>query len=131
MDFSAFDTRKMEEYAAQAKAQWGETAAWQEYEQKSKGQQPGQQADTARDIMGFFVRFGALRGTDPAGEPAQETVKTLQDYISEHMYTCTKEILSGLGKMYDAGGAFTQNIDAAGGEGTAHFAALAIEAYCK
>ena len=47
------------------------------------------------------------------------------------MYTCTKEILSGLGKMYAAGGEFTQNIDSYGGEGTAEFASRAIEIFCK
>ena len=43
----------------------------------------------------------------------------------------TKEILSGLGKMYAAGGEFTGNIDSYGGEGTATFAHQAIEAYCR
>ena len=53
------------------------------------------------------------------------------DYITEHFYTCTKEILNGLGKMYSAGGEFTENIDRAGGSGTAEFTAKAIEVYCR
>jgi hypothetical protein len=47
------------------------------------------------------------------------------------MYTCTKEILGGLGKMYAGGGDFTINIDKIGGEGTAVFASRAIEIYCR
>jgi hypothetical protein len=58
-------------------------------------------------------------------------VKKLQDYITQNFYTCTNEILSGLGKMYAGGGDFTKNIDSCGGEGTAEFAHQAIEIYCK
>ena len=32
--------------------------------------------------------------------------------------------------MYNGGGEFTENIDKAGGEGTAEFTAKAIEFYC-
>ncbi len=43
----------------------------------------------------------------------------------------TKAILASLGAMYADGGEFTKNIDAAGGEGTAQFAADAIAIYCR
>ena len=62
---------------------------------------------------------------------ALEVVKTLQNYISEHFYTCTNEILSSLGKMYACGGSMTENINAYGGEGTAEFASKAIEIYTQ
>ena len=62
---------------------------------------------------------------------AKLQVKKLQDYISTHYYHCTDEILSGLGKMYSAGGEFTENIDKAGGAGTADFTDKAIEIYCS
>ena len=61
----------------------------------------------------------------------QAQVKKLQDFISEHYYTCSKTILGQLGQLYTAGGAFTQNINAAGGPGTAEFASKAIEVYCR
>lgn len=54
-------------------------------------------------------------------------VRKLQKYITDHYYTCTDEILLGLGKMYTAGGEFTANIDAAGGKGCAEFVRKAIE----
>jgi hypothetical protein len=56
-------------------------------------------------------------------------VQQLKDYITEHFYTCTNEILSGLGKMYVGENEFTQNIDKAGGDGTAEFVSKAIEIY--
>ena len=77
------------------------------------------------------VVYCLIRHMDPASAEAQALVKKLQDYITEHMYTCTKEILSGLGKMYAGGGDFTRNIDSYGGEGTAEFASQAIELFCR
>ena len=71
-----------------------------------------------------------MKEKDPADDEVQAQVKRLQDYISEHFYKCTNEILFGLGKMYSAGGEFTENIDRAGGEGTAEFTTKAIEIYC-
>lgn len=50
--------------------------------------------------------------------------------ITEHFYTCSKEILGSLGQMYAGGGKFTDNIDRVGGEGTAMFTAEAIRLYC-
>ena len=130
MDFNAFDTSKMEEYAAQAKASWGHTDAYREYEGKSAGRTPGQEKALTEGMMAIFAEFGAIRAGDPAGEEAQSLVKKLQGYITEHMYTCTDAILLSLGQMYAAGGDFTKNIDACGGEGTGAFAYAAIRAHC-
>ena len=124
MDFSAFDRSREEAYAAEAKARWGDTAAYREYETRPR--QPG-----AEDrLMAIFADFGALRDGDPASAEAQVKVKTLQDCISANYYTCTDEILFGLGQMYAADERFRANIDAAGGEGTAAFVQKAIIAYC-
>ena len=81
--------------------------------------------------MAIFSRMGAIRTADPASSDAQQKVKELQDYITAHYYTCTKQILKGLGMMYIAGDEMTANIDAAGGKGTARFAHDAIEIFCK
>ena len=131
LTFDAFDTRKIDEYAAQAKAAWGTTPAYKEYEEKSKGRTKEDNLKIHQGMIDIFGEFGQIRNTDPASEEAQEMVKKLQDYITEHMYTCTKEILGGLGMMYDGGGDFTTNIDKMGGEGTAEFASRAIEIYCR
>ena len=131
LTFDAFDTKKIDEYAAQAKASWGTTPAYKEFEEKSKRRTKEEDKKMYQGMIDLFVQFGRIRGTDPASGEAQALVKKLQDHITEHMYTCTKEILSGLGKMYAAGGEFTQNIDSYGGEGTAEFASRAIEIFCK
>ena len=83
------------------------------------------------ECMQIFAEFGQMMALEPSDEEVQVQVKKLQDYITEHFYTCTKEILNGLGKMYSAGGEFTENIDKAGGSGTAEFTAKAIEVYCN
>ena len=131
MDFTAFNTKKIDEYSKRAKEQWGQTAEYREFEEKTEGMTDTQQKDVANRFMLIFAEFGQMKDKDPASEPVQSQVKKLQDFITEHYYTCSKEILSGLGKMYAAGGEFTENIDSYGGEGTARFAADAIEIYCK
>ena len=131
LKFDAFDTKKIDEYAARAKASWGNTPAYKEFEEKSKGRTKEQDRDISLGMMDIFAEFGAIRTTDPASEEAQALVKKLQDYITENFYTCTDEILNGLGKMYSGGGEFTKNIDSYGGEGTAEFAHQAIEIYCN
>ena len=131
LKFDAFDTRKLDEYAAQAKASWGQTPAYKEYEEKAKGRTKEEDKKIYQGMIDIFAEFGAIRKSDPVSGEAQALVKKLQDYITEHMYTCTNEILSGLGKMYSGGGDFTKNIDSFGGEGTAEFASKAIEYYCR
>lgn len=131
MDFKAFDTSKIDEYAAKAKAAWGTTPEYHEFEEKSKGRTPKQDEALGALMMGVFKEFGKIKSGDPASEEAQTLVKKLKDFITEHFYTCTKEILRSLGEMYTDGGEFTANIDRAGGEGTAEFAHEAIEIYCK
>ena len=131
MNFDAFDTSKIDEYAAQAKASWGKTSAYKEFEEKSRGRTKEEDQKVYKGMIDLFGEFGQIRDADPASKEAQALVKKLQDYITEHMYTCTREILSGLGKMYAGGGDFTKNIDSYGGEGTAVFTAHAIEIYCR
>ena len=131
LSFDAFDRKKLDEYAAQAKASWGKTAAYKEFEEKSKDRSKEEDLKVHQGLIDIFAELGAIRETDPASEQAQALVKKLQDYITGNYYTCTKEILSGLGKMYAGGGDFTTNIDRFGGEGTAEFAHRVIEIYCK
>ena len=128
-NFEAFDTKQMDEYAAQAKAAWGQTDAYREYERKAGGRSREEEKSLADRMMGIFAEFGGIRGADPASAEAQALVRKLRDFITAHYYTCTGEILGGLGRAYAAGGEFTRNIDKAGGDGTAAFAAAAIEAF--
>lgn len=131
MDFSAFDTQKIDEYAAEAKKAWGTTPEYREYEEKAKGRTEEQQKTINVQMMNIFAEFGKIREGDPASSEAQSLVKQLQDFITEHFYTCSKEILASLGTMYAGGGEFTVNIDRAGGEGTAEFTKKAIDVYTE
>ena len=131
MDFEAFDKKKLEDYAARARAQWGGTEAYREFEQKHRGRSPVKEQDLAAGLLEIFTEFGAVKERDPASEEARGLVQKLQGYITEHYYTCTDQILAGLGKMYGSGGEFTENIDKAGGPGTAAFASEAIRVYCE
>jgi len=131
MDFSVFDTKKIDEYAKQAKEQWGTTDAYKEFERKSQGRTKEKEQAVMKQFMQVFVEFGQMKNLPSDSGDVQAQVKKLQDFITEHFYNCTDEILSGLGKMYAAGGEFTTNIDKAGGEGTAEFVAEAVEIYCK
>lgn len=131
MDFTVFDTKKIDEYSKRAKEQWGKTPEYQEYEEKSMNWTDEEQLNMANDFMQIFTEFGQMMSLEPSDEKVQLQVKKLQDYISEHFYNCTKEILGYLGKMYSGEGEFTENIDKAGGKGTADFSAKAIEIYCQ
>lgn len=129
MDFTAFDKRKMEDYAAQAKAAYGQTAAWQEYAAKEKSRRPGDSSEYGRKLMEMIGCFGKDRPADAADAAAQSFVQQLQSFITEHFYTCTDEILAGLADTYETD-AFRRNIDKAGGAGTAALLAEAIRIYC-
>ncbi len=131
MDFKAYDKQKLKDYEQQAKKNWGNTEAYREYEWKTHDQGDAAKENAADGLMAIFAQMGEIRDKSPASPEAQEKVKTLQDYISAHFYTCTKQILSGLGQMYVSGGEMTENIDKAGGYGTASFFAEAIKIYCK
>lgn len=100
MDFSAFDTAKMDEYATKAKEKWQHTNAYQEYTQKNKGRSKDAEEALARGLMLIFSDFGKCKDGDPALPEAQALVKRLQAYISENYYQCTPEILQTLGAMY-------------------------------
>ena len=130
-DNSEFEAKR-EEYAKEARERWGNTAAYKEYSEKSAGQTKGEQDNMTEMMNGLISEFADCKksGYDPESAEAAKLVKKWQDFISENYYTCTKEILSGLGEMYSADERFTENIDRHG-SGTAEFMSAAIRAYCK
>jgi len=131
MDFSAFDKSKLDEYARQAKEQWGNTSEYKEFAEKSKNRTDKENKLLVDCFMLLFKEAGEMRDTDPASPEAQDLVKRIQDYITENMYSCSNQILSALGKMYSGGGDFTKNIDEVGGEGTGEFVDQAIQIYSR
>lgn len=131
MSFKAFDKSRIEAYEKLAKEAWGNTDAYREYEQKNARTTDVEKRAASEKMMDLFWEFGNLKSQDPGSAEVQAQVKKLQDFITANYYTCTKEILAGLGQMYRAGGEMTANIDAAGGKGCAEFAAAAIAVFCK
>ena len=130
MDFTVFDTTKMDAYEKQAKEQWGHTLEYKEYEERTNNQSSDTQKMAWQNLMLIFVEFGKMKDKKPEDYDVQMQVKKLQDYISEHFYKCSNTILKGLGAMYVSGGEFTENIDKTAGSGTAAFVAKAIDVYC-
>lgn len=130
LNYEGFDYKKIDDYSAQAKAMWGKTDAYKEFEQKSKGRTREDEKGLGNDLMSLFTELGKFRAQDPGSEAVQFWVAQLQNFITEHYYTCTKPILKGLGEMYAGGGSMTENIDKASGSGTGEFAKKAIDIFC-
>jgi len=131
LKFNNWDPKKIDEYRAQAETLYSKTDAWQEYSEKEKNRSKSQEQALGEGIMVLFTKLGTLKELSPDSPEVQAWVEELQSYITEHFYTCTPQILKGLGEMYAGGGSMTENIDAAGGTGTGAFARDAIQVYCK
>jgi len=129
---NAFDNSEFEQYKAEAKEKWGATAAYGEYEEKTKNHSREQWSSLASGMECIMAEFAVCmqNGEPPESADAQNLVKRLQDYITEHCYPCTKEILAGLGQMYVADDRFRNNIDKHA-DGTAKFIGDAISVYCN
>ena len=122
----------MKSYETEARERWGDTSAYREHEEKTKHYTKEKWAEANDGMMAIFAEFAACkdRGASADSNEAQALVAKLQAHITENYYTCTNEILAGLGKMYVGDERFKKNIDKHG-EGTAEFAADAIEVYCR
>ena len=122
----------MKNHEIEARSRWGNTAAYREHEQKTKNYTKEKWAEANDGLMAIFAEFAACKanGVSADSAEAQALVAKLQAHITANYYTCTKEILAGLGQMYVADERFTQNIDKHA-DGTAEFICKAIRSYCK
>lgn len=128
MSFEVFKDKEYKEFQAEVKERWGSTQAYAEFEEKKD--KVKYQA-VSQEMAASFAQFGALKDLGADHEKVQAQVKILQDYITEHFYTCTNDILAGLGQMYMSDQRFSENIDQMAGPGTAAFASQAIAIYCQ
>ena len=121
-----------EKYSIEARSRWGNTDAYCKHEQKTKNYTKERWAEANDGMRAIFAEFAACKvsGASADSAEAQALVAKLQAHITENYYTCTNEILAGLGKMYVADERFKKNIDKYG-DGTAEFASAAIEVYCR
>ncbi len=129
---NAFDNTEIENYKNEVKEKWGNTEAYKEYSQKSKGYSKDSFNALGEGMESILEEFAICMNSGVAynSEESQNLVKKLQNYITENFYTCTKEILAGLGQMYVADERFKNNIDKHSA-GTAEFISKAIEYYCQ
>ena len=120
------------DYETEARARWGNTNAYREHEQKTKNYTKEKWTEANDGMMAIFAEFAACKasGVSADSAEAQALVAKLQAHITANYYTCTDEILTGLGKMYVADERFKKNIDKYG-EGTSEFASEAIEIYSR
>ena len=131
MSFEVFNKSEIEQYKAEAKAKWGDTQAYQDYERKAATQSDLKSGELANQLMDMFAEIGTLRHLSPFAKEVQEKITSLQKFITDSYYVCTDEILNGLGQMYVGDERFKNNIDKAGGDGTAEFVSQAISVYCS
>lgn len=129
---TAFDNSEFENYKAEVKEKWGNTDAYKEHSEKTKDYSKDKWnilADGMNDILAEFS-VCMKKGSSPDSAEAESLVQKLQSHISNNYYTCTKEILFGLGQMYVSDERFRNNINKHG-DGTAEFIKSAIENYCS
>ena len=122
----------MKSYEIEARERYGNTAAYREHEQKTKNYTKEKWAEANDGLMAIFAEFAACKdsGVRADSAEAQALVAKLQAHITANYYTCTDEILAGLGKMYVADERFKKNIDKYG-EGTAEFVSEGIRIYVE
>lgn len=134
MSFKEFDMNEIEEnkkkYAKEVKERWGTSKAYEESEKKTSSYNKEKWGDINQETSEIFKGFAELRNSDPESEEVQELVRRWQKYITDNFYTCTNEILSGLGLMYVEDERFKENLDK-NGEGTAKLMEEAIKIYCS
>ena len=119
------------QYEKEAHERWGDTAAYKESEQRTANYTATDWSELSVGMDAIMAGFAELKsnGVAPDDEPARLQVEKLKQFITERMYTCTDEILSGLGQMYVADDRFTKNIDKHG-DGTAEYVSAAVKAHC-
>ena len=113
-------------YADEVKKRWGNT---EEYAQsQSKVYTDKDKDDMTSDMEDIFRKFAENAKCDPTGDKIQSLVKRWQAHITKYHYTCSDEVLSGLGEMYTGDERFAEYLNGFGG-GTAEIMSKGIKAY--
>ena len=122
----------MKTYKTEARERWGDTSAYREHEKKTKNYTKEKWAEANDGLMAIFAELAVCKanGASVDSKEAQVLVAKIQAHITANYYTCTDEILAGLGQMYVADERFKKNIDKYG-EGTAEFAAEGIRIHVE
>lgn len=131
MNFSTFNKEEINRYKEEVRERWGSTQIYKEYEKKTKDKTDKELGTMADKLLSLFDEIGSLRKLPPDAKEVQAKIMELQKFITDHYYTCTNEILQNLSRMYVFDERMEQNIDKAGGKGTARFVKQAVAVYCQ
>lgn len=132
-ELEVFDMNEIErmkrQYADEVRERWGGTPAYEESLRRDAARDETQALAAREEMEALMREFAGVRGLLPDDARVQALVARWQACITRHDYTCTDEILSGLGQLYACDARFAGNIDQFG-EGTAACMSRAIAAYC-
>lgn len=125
------DHEMNDKYMNEVRERWGDTEAYKECERRTAKYTADDRNELSAGMDAIMAGFADLKeaGVAPHDEPARLQVEKLRRFITDRMYTCTDEILAGLGQMYVADDRFTKNIDRHG-EGTAEYISECIKRCC-
>ena len=114
----------MKNYEVEARSRWGNTDAYREHEQKTKNYTKEKWAEANDGMMAIFAEFAVCKANGVSGDSveSQALVAKLQAHITDNYYTCTDDILAGLGQMYIFDERFKKNINMCGTEVAAFLA---------
>ena len=129
---NAFSSNEYDRYKAEVTEKWGKTEAYREHTEKTKNYTKDKWQSAGEGLDHIFADFAEAKksGESTGSARVQELVRNLQQHITDNYYTCTNQILAGLGQMYVLDDRFKDNIDRHG-PGTADFVSEAISLYCK
>lgn len=132
MNFKPFDMKEIEatkkKYAQETKERWGNSDAYAQSEQKTKGYTPENWEAIHNESEAIYAGFVKSMDKEASDPVVQDLVAQWQNHITKHYYDCTKDILAGLGLMYIHDNRFKANIDEHA-PGLAQFMSDAIEFY--
>ncbi len=122
----------MNNYDLEVKQRFGNTDAYKEHTEKTANYSADKWQEINNGLNTVLAKFAECMNDGHTADSveAQALVIELQAYITENYYTCTNEILTGLGQMYVADERFKNNIDKHI-SGTAEFISGAIKVYCS
>ncbi len=131
MNFEVFGKSEIEKYKAEIKEKWGNTKEYQDYRQKDIARNGGSYRKIANELLAIFSELGKIKHLTPNADEVQNGIAAIQKFITDNYYECTNKVLRELGEMYVDDERFRNNIDNAGGDGTADFVKQAIVVYCS
>lgn len=132
--FDGFDMEAIEahmnRYGKEAEDQYGHTDAYRESSKRTSKYSKDDWAQITQEANQIYQGFFETMSLPSEHVTVQKLVLDWKNHISNYYYTCTNDILAGLGEMYIADERFKDNIDK-NGEGIAERMCEAIRIFVK